>query len=85
MKMQTKAVLLLALIDNAEQIRWTYPKETENGEIQTAIGMMDLETAQEITGTEDIKSCADDAQMLADLWMRAAGTKLFDRYTAGAL
>ncbi|WP_265104754.1 M56 family metallopeptidase [Ruminococcus turbiniformis] len=84
-KMQTKAVLLLALIDNAEQIRWTYPKETENGEIQTAIGMMDLETAQEITGTEDIKSCADDAQMLADLWMCAAGTKLFDRYTAGAL
>lgn len=55
--MPGKACLLLALIDNLDEIRWTYVEETENG-TEERKGSMNLEEATLFNGVY-IKDCAD--------------------------
>ena len=56
-QMQKKAVLILALIDNAGAVEWTHPME--NG-TETYRWRMDLEQAERMVGIQDIKACAED-------------------------
>ena len=69
LKMRKKAVLLLALIESAERIEWSYPEG--NGEKEICF-MMDVETAQEKTGIRDVKGAAGSAASLQELWEKAA-------------
>lgn len=63
-QMQKKAVLILALIDNAGAVEWTHP--AENG-TETYRWRMDLEQAGQMTGIQDIKACAEDPQAFQTL------------------
>lgn len=55
--MPQKACLLLALIDNLDEVRWTYIEKTDDGNIQRQ-GSMDIEEATFYNGVY-IKDCAD--------------------------
>ena len=63
-QMQKKAVLILALIDNAGAVEWTHPAESGT---ETYRWRMDLEQAGQMTGIQDIKACAEDPQAFQTL------------------
>lgn len=63
-QMQKKAVLILALIDNAGAVEWTHPAESG---AETYRWRMDLEKAGQMTGIQDIKACAEDPQAFQTL------------------
>lgn len=63
-QMQKKAVLILALIDNAGAVEWTHPAESG---AETYRWRMDLEQAGQMTGIQDIKACAEDPQAFQTL------------------
>ena len=71
-QMQKKAVLMLALIDNAGAVEWTHP--AENG-TETYRWRMDLEQAGQMTGIQDIKACAEDPRAFRTLCERAAAMR----------
>ena len=71
-QMQKKAVLILALIDNAGAVEWTHPME--NG-TETYRWRMDLEQAGQMTGIQDIKACAEDPRAFRTLCERAAAMR----------
>lgn len=71
-QMQKKAVLMLALIDNAGAVEWTHP--AENG-TETYRWRMDLEQAGQMTGIQDIKACAEDPQAFRTLCESAAAMR----------
>ena len=63
-QMQKKAVLILALIDNAGAVEWTHPAESGT---ETYRWRMDLEQAGQMTGIQDIKACTEDPQAFQTL------------------
>ena len=63
-QMQKKAVLILALIDNAGAVEWTHPAESG---AETYRWRMDLEKAGQMTGIQDIKACAEDPKAFQTL------------------
>ena len=63
--MEKKAVLLLALIENAGQIEWNHP--AENGR-ETYRWKMDLETAEDRTEIYGIKENMKNAEDFQSLW-----------------
>ena len=65
LKMEKKAVLLLALIENAGQIEWNHP--AENGR-ETYRWKMDLETAEDRTEIYGIKENMKNAEDFQSLW-----------------
>lgn len=75
-RMQKKAILLLALIGNADRVEWTHPCGGD-----TWRWMMDPETAGSMTGldAEDIKGCSDGTFNFSQLWTLVADTEHFGR------
>ena len=71
-QMRKKAVMILALIDNAGAVEWTHP--AENG-TETYRWRMDLEQAERVTGVQDIKACAEDLAAFQDLCESAAAMR----------
>lgn len=65
LKMEKKAILLLALIENAGQIEWNHP--AENGK-ETYRWKMDLETAEDRTEIYGIKENMKNAEDFQSLW-----------------
>ena len=71
-QMRKKAVMILALIDNAGAVEWTHP--AENG-TETYRWRMDLEQAERVTGVQDIKACAGDPEAFQALCESAAAMR----------
>lgn len=71
-RMQKKAILLLALIGNADRVEWTHPSGGD-----TWRWMMDPEWAGVMTGLEgeDIKGCSDGTFDFNQLWTLVADTE----------
>lgn len=69
LKMKKKAVLLLALVEDAERIEWNYPEGSRDKEYRF---MLDVESAQEQTGIRDVKESAGSAPALQEIWEKAA-------------
>ena len=71
-RMQKKAILILALIGNADRVEWTHPCGGD-----TWRWMIDTDTAGIMTGLdeEDIKGCSDGTFNFNLLWTLAADTE----------
>lgn len=66
--MPGNACMLLALIDNLDEVRWTYIEKTKNGNIEHE-GSMNVEQATFFNGVY-IKDCADSPYAIHQLKLR---------------
>lgn len=83
LKMEKKAILALALVDNLGEVEWNHPAEDGT---RTYRWIMDPERARDLTGISDLKSCGESAEELQKLWsavssMERTGTLIETEYT----